>query len=262
MYNTIKKIIVGCISILGITTLTWIALFLNPQWSYAHQTNYDYVTVFHNHDLPVGTEQVINDAIEILKDSELFMDETHIQLCLNDDDQLYPHLHPLVGAPYAYAALDKTIIKNCKLDFDNNVLVTQWKVNNNEERKFDLTRSLAHEFAHNLQFAQNFSYVIKSTMGNRNWKLEGHAEYIGRGFRNDGKLKEKVTFFLEEERKDRNGIPVFDLKDGTKQILSYYKYALVVQYLFDIKGMDYMKLCDEPRQLDTLYEEMIIWSRG
>lgn len=262
MYKTIKKVIVGCLSILSISTLIWIALFLNPNFSYAHESQFDHVTVYHDKALPLGTEEIIEDAIQILKSSDLFLENIHIELCLNDNEQLYPHLNPLVGGPYAYATLDKTIIKNCVVDFDNNVLTTQWEVNGNKERKFNLAISLAHEFVHNLQFETNAFYVIKSTMGNRNWKLEGHAEYIARSFKNDGNLKEKIAFYLIEEKKDHDGIPVFDLPDGTKQIFSYYKYALVVQYLMEVKDLDYLELCDTQLTLEVAYNEMLNWAKS
>lgn len=261
MYKTIKKVIVSCISILSITTLLWIALFLNPQWSYAYETNFKYVTVFHDKPLPNGTENVINKAIDILKTSELFNENIHIDLCLNDNNQLYPHLNPLVGNPYAYATLDKTIIKNCSVDFDHNVLTTEWEVNGNELRKFDLSIALAHEFVHNLQFEANAMYVISSTMGDRNWKLEGHAEYEGRGFKDDGRLREKIQFYLIEVEKNHEGIPVFELADNTKQILSYYQYALVVQYLMEVNDLDYFQLCNASLNLDEAYNEMIDWAK-
>ena len=260
MLRTIKRVTLSALSILFISFLFWTLFLLNPSWSYANETHYEFVTVYHNEALEANTEQVIKAAINIIKNSELFDKDISIQLCMNDD-AIYPNLHALVGDPLAYALLDKTIIKNCTISFDKNIAETKWPVNNYEYRKFDLTYLLAHEFSHNLQFNADTKYVIKTTLGTLNWKLEGHAEYIARQFKNDGQLKEKIAKYLEEAQKEHNGLPVFELADGTKQILSYFKNALVVQYLMEQKEMNFSQVCALDKGLDEVYTEMIEWSK-
>ena len=114
MLKTIKKITLSSLSILSISFLFWIVLLLNPSLSYANKTSFDFVTVYHNQDLEEGTQKVIEDALSIIKKSDLFSEDIVIQLCLNDD-KIYPYLHPLVGNPTAYALLNKTIIKSLSL---------------------------------------------------------------------------------------------------------------------------------------------------
>lgn len=259
MLKTIKKVILSCLSVLGISVAVWTLLLLNPKWSYAHSTFFDHVKVYHNLPLEANTEEVISDAIHLIQHSDLFNDQVSIQLCMNDDP-IYPHLYPLAGGPMAYAMINKTVLKNCSAQFDNNIVQTQWAVNHHEIREFDLTWLLAHEFMHNLQYQANANYVIKTTLGAINWKLEGHAEYISRGFKDDGLLQEKIILYQKEEQKDHMGLPVFDLEDGTKQIFSYYKYALVVQYLMEQKNMNFELICQSESSLDEHYADMITWS--
>lgn len=259
MLKTIKKVILSCLSVLSLSVLFWVILSLNPSLSYANQTQFDFVTVYHDQALEQETELVINSAINIIKKSALFKEETLIELCINDN-KVYPNLHPFYGQPLGYAMLDKTVLKNCKVSFKNNVAETQWAINNHELRKFDLTWLLAHEFTHNLQNRTDFSYVFKSTLGHINWKLEGHAEYIARAFKQDGALKNKIAFFLVEDSKEKAALPVFELADGTKQIFSYYKYALIVQYLMEEKGLNYKELCELEVDMEDVYKEMIEWS--
>jgi hypothetical protein len=260
MIKTIKKIILSSLSILGISFLFWILFLLNPNWLYANKTQFDIVTVYHNQNLDEQTETVINNAIILISNSELFDDEISIELCLNDD-KIYPNLNPLIGQPLAYAMLNKTVLKNCKIKFNENIAETQWEINNYEHRKFNLTWLLAHEFTHNLQYNANSNYVIKSTLGKINWKLEGHAEYVSREFMHDGELKNKIETYLIEEQKEHIGFPVFELEDGTEQILAYFKYALVIQYLMEEKELSFNQICDLERGLDKLYYEMIDWSK-
>ena len=113
---------------------------------------------------------------------------------------------------------------------------------------------------HNVQYYHNPNYYFNSTLGKINWKFEGHAEYIARGFKNDEQLKEKIPFYLAEEKKDHVGIPVFMLEDKTIQNLSYFKYALVTQYVMEEKELDFDELCALEIGLDELFKEMVDWS--
>lgn len=258
--KSIKKVLLSSISILGLSCLIWVLLILNPSWSYANKTQFDIVTVYHNNNLEQQTKDVIIDAIALIKKSPLFNEKIRIDLCLNDD-KLYPKLNPMVGQPYAYANLNKTVFKNCDVKFDENILETRWEVNKFEHRKFDLTTVLAHEFTHNLQYKTDFWYVVSGPLGKRNWRLEGHAEFVSLDFSGDGLLKEKVANYVIEETKEHAGLPVFNREDGTKQIFSYYKYALVYQYLTEVKGMNYKQICNLETDLTTLYADMVDWSK-
>lgn len=258
MIKTLKKVILSSLSILGISFVLWLVLFLNPGLSYANKTQVDFVSIYHNQALEAEAKSIIRDAIDILKKSDLYDAGVSIHFCLNDD-KLYPNLHPFAGQPLAYAFLNKAIAKNCKMNFGDNTAETQWAINQDEVRKFNLTWLLAHEFTHNLQYRAKRNYVIRSTMGSLNWKLEGHAEYIARKFKGDGLLKAKIANFLLEEKKEFKGLPVFELEDGTYQILSYYKYALAIQYLMEEKGLDFEQICTYEIDLDVLFNEMIVW---
>lgn len=114
---------------------------------------------------------------------------------------------------------------------------------------------------HNVQHNHNSNYYIKSTLGKINWKLEGHAEYIAREFKGDDRLKEKIKFHLLEVAKDHTGIPVFELEDGTIQNLSYFQYAIVIQYLMEVKKLDFDEICKLQMEFDDLYTEMVNWSK-
>ncbi len=258
MLKIIKKITLSSLSILSLSLLFWSIAFLNPSLSYAYTTQVENIAIHSNSPLVESSHPIVLGALNIIKKASIYNDDISIDLCLNDDN-FYPNLHPLIGDPYAYAFSDKTVIKNCEIDFAKNTLITQWEVNNNETRRFNLTYALAHEFTHNLQYHNDFKYVLTSTIGKLNWKLEGHADYVSREYQNDGKLKQKIDFLLEEEKKDHTGIPVFDLEDGTKQSLNYFKYSLMVQYILEVKGMTYQEFCKTEFSQDTLLKEMVEW---
>lgn len=261
MFKLIKRFIFSSLSILGISLLIWTVFLLNPSLSYANQTNYEHVTVYHNNDLEPETEVILRHAVSLIKQSDLFTEDTHIKFCMNDS-KVFIRLNPLVGEALGYAYFDMAVMKNGTFSFAENKIETRWASNDFEYRKFDLTTLIAHEMMHNLQCAADQKYWMRSTMGKLNWKLEGHAEYIVRGFKNDGQLGKKIDRYLFESAKEKKGYPVFEYEDGTKQILPYYKYALIVQYLMDVKDLTFEALCALEADQDVIYEEMLEWKRA
>jgi len=260
MKKTIKKIVISSLSILGISTLTWIILLLNPNMVYSNSTTIDNVTIYHQLELDPETSAVLTNALKIIRSSDIYDPEIEIDLCLNDHS-FYPSLYPFAGAT-AYAFLDKTVFYNSTPRFDKNIAEFTWPINNNETRKYNLTYLIAHEFMHNVQHHYDSRYQIKSTVGKINWKLEGHADYIARQFKNDGRLKEKITKYLFEKDKEHVGVPVLSYEDGTIQNLFYYKYAVVIQYLFEERNLTFGEVCKLEEPLDQLFDEMIEWSRS
>lgn len=260
MFKIIKKVLVGSFSILILSVLTWTTVLLNPSWSYAHETNVDFVTIHHNLELEDEAKLVVKEAVEIIKRSKIYTPDTKIDLCMNDDE-FFKNIHPLYGTCLGYAVMDKTILKNCTVDFKKNLATTKWEENNFEHRKFKLAYLIAHEFTHNLQYLDSPAFFYKSPW-EFNWKLEGHCDYIAREFQNDGLLRTKIDFYEEEKQKDHIGYPVFQLPDGTSQILSYFKYSLVVQFLMEEKNLNFKQILELDTPLDELYEEMLKWRKN
>lgn len=255
MLKVIKRVIFGSLSVLIVSTIFLSIALLNPSMTYANKTSFDKVTVYHNQALEKETESIINNAIEIIKSSELYTDDIKIDLCLNDGSY-YPEFHPLKGG-IAYSFLNKSLIYNSKANFKKNESTYQWEENENELRKVDLTWLLAHEFTHNLQFNMKTLFQLDYDF----WQQEGYAEYISRQWKNDNLLKEKIQFLLEEEQKEHKGFPVFEYPDGTVQLLSYYKYALMVQYLTEQKDLNFEQFPKHDLSFERVYNEMIAWGK-
>ncbi|MEM9546779.1 MAG: collagenase [Bacteroidota bacterium] len=258
MLKTFKRVVLGSLSVLGISLVIWILIALNPNWVYAHQTEIEFITVFHDEELQEGTEQVLYSAIDLIKESALYHKDITIDLCLNDNS-FYPKINPLVRLATAYAMLDKTVLRDCSPNFSANRIETKWAVNNHEKRKFDLTWLLAHEFTHNLQYDYDTYYMINSTLGKINWRLEGHAEYISRAYKNDGLLAEKIDYYLHEKEKEYSGLPVVKLENGTLQVLSYLKYATMIQYMMEVEKFSFQQIIDDNREESDVYTAMLAW---
>ena len=243
MKRIIKKVTISLFSVMGFSCVLWAVLFFNPSLSYAKKTQIGQVTVFHNQDLTNGVEQVLQKVTELLKSSEIYDEKLKIQLCLNDDE-IYPNLFPVSGEPLAHARFNKTIITNGGIKFDENLIEMKWR-SHPELHKFDLSWLLAHEFTHNMQHNANPIYMYSRPPGTFDWKLEGYAEYIARGFKNDGRLKEKIEDYLIKSQTGKDAVIVIEKKDGTKQVHSYYKYSLIVQFLVEKDNERYKINCTQ-----------------
>jgi len=259
MLKTIKKVVLGSLSILMISFLVWTVALLNPSMAYSKSTIVENVTIYHNSILQPETKAIVINALNTIKTSEIYNDQSKIELCLNDGS-FYPSLHPFASGT-AYAFLNKVALYHCQPDFKANTASFQWELNNNELRKFDLTVLLAHEFMHTAQHEHNSSYYNFSTLGKLNWKFEGHADYIARQYKQDGALTDKIDKYLFEAQKEHVGIPVFTLEDGTIQNLAYFKYAIVIQYLMEVKELSFDQICKLDIEFDQLFKEMLNWNK-
>lgn len=260
MIKVIKKTLRGSLFILTASFILYTVLLVNPTIMYSTCTQIDRVKIYHNIALENETEKVIKDALAIIETAEIFSDEIIIELCLNGDSS-YPTLLGKIRGGTAYSFLNKAVINYCSPSFEENVAEFQWEINENEVRKMNLTWLLAHEFTHTLQWKSDPYFVLKNISKTTSWKLEGYAEYISRQFQNDNKLKDKIHLMLLEERQTHIGIPVFLVKDGTIQNLSYFKYALMNQYLIEEQNFNYHQICRDKRTYNEVYAEMINWSK-
>lgn len=259
MKKIIRRVFIIIFSVIGAVCLLWIVLLFYPGLSYTNQTQIGQVTVFHNKELPSGIGDVIKKAVEIIKESDLYDKDLNIQLCLNDD-RIYPNLYPIQETP-AYAIVNKTILKKGDFKFNENLVEIYWE-QNNFLQVHDLTWLLAHEFTHTLQNNANLSYVWRTTFNEINWKLEGHADYIAKKFKNNGSLKGKIDDYLKKCINGEDWVIIVTNKDGSKQSHSYYKYSLMVQYLMEIKNMNYYELCESNIDKNQIYSEMIEWAEN
>jgi len=258
MNKKIKKVLIGIFSIFGLNVIIYLSLVFSPGMLYGNATQVDFVRIYHDQALEEQTEQVVKDAIEILKKSDLYHADIAINLCLNDGS-IYPKLMGNIVGGTAFALSNITTINHSRAKFNENVAEFQWEINKNELRQFNLTKLIAHEFTHNLQYDAYAGWVVKNAFGRINWKLEGHAEYVAREYKKDGLLKEKIDFLLAETKRPHTGIPVFKLEDGTIQNFDYYKYAVVVQYLLEVEKLEIKEVLDDGRTLDQVYKKMIDW---
>jgi len=245
-----KKLSLGLLSFLLMSSLVWGVLLFNPQVMYSKSTVIDQVTVYHHDALDPAAADVIRNAIDIVKRSPLYKADEHLNLCINDQKR-YKELWIYKGG-IAYSFLNKAVLYWGIPDWKENVARYDYS-NGTERRKVDLTWLIAHEFAHNMQYAQDPWFPLSTDF----WKSEGDAEYVSRQWADDGRLQEKLAIYLEEESRAEGDYPIIIAEDGTNQGVFYYKCALMVQYLYEVEGLSFAELKNEQRSMDEIWSELL-----
>ena len=249
MLRTLKKMLIGVTSLLGFSCAFGLILLLNPSLSYAHQTQLNQVKVFHQQPLEPELKVALEKALTITSQSELFISEHPVKLCLNDGSR-YPGLLGRMRGGVAYTFLNHVVMNQCELDVQQNIVFWRWAVNQYEWRSWNLTELLAHELTHVYQNEKNTFDVLHHP----SWKIEGYAEYIARKGRGPG--SDLFEQWLKAENQNQTGLPWFTFEDGTGIPVSYMKNWLQVQYLMDVKGMSYREVLADTSSQNTLLEEM------
>ncbi|MDW3645463.1 MAG: collagenase [Bacteroidia bacterium] len=252
MLKSLKKLLISLGSLLSVSVLFWIIILMNPGLSYAHQTEVGNVTVFHDQQLPEGSEALIQNAYKLLKNAELFQEAIQLQLCFNDGSN-FPNRFPLKGG-IAYSYWNKAIIYRSRPEFQQNRAFFSWDENAGESRSWDLTELLAHEFVHVLQSYHNRLGPIQYPA----WKIEGYAEYIARSKRSELlNIRENINILKQSRDKPAKGLPWIRFEDKTGVPQSYFQYRLLIQFLMEGEGMTYKEILNTTESREEIEKRML-----
>ncbi|MBK8567321.1 MAG: hypothetical protein IPN76_29360 [Saprospiraceae bacterium] len=217
---------------------------LNPNWLYANKTAAGMFTVYHHSPLEKDLITRLDDAAQLLKSSELFNENTRLNLCLNDGS-IYPKLmETLRGQAFGWGFSDIIVLMGDADSKANYVALNghQW----------NLTQLIAHEAVHCLQFEKYGFLHSNPVAGHPNWKWEGYPEYIARKDADQLYLKANI-----ERKMDETDGWAFHFKDGTVAPRDYYEAWLLMQYCLDIKQMSFDDLLKDTTSQQALTQQMM-----
>ena len=253
MLKTIKKITLGSLLILLVSVASWLILLFNPSLLYAEKTEYGQITIHHANPLDPAYVEVMDEAISLIKASELYDKDLKIDLSLFQEGLTYTDLVAwYAGKANGYALLNKVGI-SAKVDFSKNHAFWQWEVNDMELRYWGLSEIIAHELTHTLQNHWDSRFPLKYPW----WKIEGYAEYISR--KNRYELKKEISRLLSEKNKEHKGLPWVVFEDGTGAPFSYFEATLKIQYLMEVKHLSYLDILSNELSEASVYKEMLKW---
>jgi hypothetical protein len=247
-----KKIAGSAIAVVSIALGAVIAVIANPQWLYAREMAYKGFRVYSGSPVDPDLLVKLDSAAALLGQSELYDADWPIDICLNDGSA-YTRIVALLNPPgFAWGFYNKVVL-NGTLDLPRNEVVLNGY-------SWNLIQLIAHEGVHCLQY-HRFGLLCTLPFANGpEWKTEGYPEFIARGHRTPGALREDIARLREAERTENNGWIAFPDSSGAP--VAYYRNWLLVEYAMLVKGESYRQLVEEGSSEQTVEGEMMRWYEG
>ena len=222
-------------------------IILNPILTYANKTTHNNLTVFHNKTLDPTLLTKLDQATELLKASEFYNPDLHLDICLNDGSKYPKLIRAIRGQAFAWGFYNKVVLQGNANYNENYVELNGYKWN--------LTQLLAHEMTHCLQFDKLGFWKSKPIANIPNWKWEGYAEYVSRQNTDQKDLSKNIERLIATEKNNWEVI----FSDSTIAPKEYYDYWTLVQYCIDIKKMTYKQILADTTNQQTVRQEMMEW---
>ena len=224
-----------------------LTILLNPILSYGNKTTYQQYRVYHNKPIGDQFRPMLDEVTGLLKKSEFYNPEMNNDICLNDGSN-YPFLvEKINGRAFARGFYNKVVIQ-AKTNLAQNYAVI-------DEYRWNLTRLLAHEMVHCMQFDRLGFWHSNPVAALPVWKWEGYAEYISRQSEQPNEMHDLINLF---HRTDKDSWAVY-LPDSTIIPREYLAYRMLVQYCMDIKRMSYSGLLKDTLSEEAIRQDMMKW---
>lgn len=225
-----------------------LVIILNPILTYANKTVHNQYTVYHHKKIGTDLLQKLDEATALLKSSELYQPDLHLDICLNDGSKYTKLIDVLRGKAFGWGFYNKVVL--------------QGNISNNHVElngyKWNLTQLLAHEITHCLQFNKLGFWKSKPISSIPTWKWEGYAEYVSRQNEDQKDLSENIKRYLASDHEKWE----ISFIDNTIAPREYYEYWLLVQYSMNIKKMSFEQMIKDTTREEMVRQEMMNWYNG
>jgi len=239
------------------TILTLVIIILFPQKLFANKMKYKEFTVYSNDKIDDAIKIVIDDAMDLVRKSELY-DPSYSYNIILCNNTFYNKIDNKVfgTGPAARARLQNVIVK-VRIDANKNLAFPTFRKTCN----INLDYLLAHEMIHCLQAKKYGIRRFNPFNHPEFWKLEGYPEYISRksGLSgNDYSLIDEIDKYINVESKSTDSWVLID-KGGCEFPAYYYKGRLMIEYLMDIRHFSYDQVLKDTASESNVYREMVNW---
>lgn len=232
--------------------LAYMALVLQPAALFEHSREIPGYSVLSANPIPPLFDRVVADANSIVAGSEIYDPEAKTQIVLSHN-HLYNALTGSVSI--SYAAHRNAVLAG---EIDPAQRTLTWEKSG---VTMNLVTTLAHELVHCLQANHHGFAELNITNRPPPWKNEGYPEYVSqRQIREhqDYDLRSSVSALLAYRGDSR--LPGWiAAEDGFDRPVRYYRWRLLVEYLLDVKGLDYAEIMSDTIREHETYESMVAW---
>ena len=251
----LKKVITSLFILVFVFIAGLATLIFFPQTLYANTLEYKNFAVFAEEPIDENIKGLLDRALLRAREAEIF-DPTYQYDIFISYQSKYNKIDDWVFDPYVAArAIDNNIIIKSPIDIQKGLAYT-------EQSEMDLVYMIVHEMMHCLQEHKFGKLKFNPFSHPPMWKLEGYPELISRQdilADENYNLKKEIQRYLELEKTSTNNwLPVTE-KHYIPKI--YFKGRLMVEYLMNIKGMNYTEILEEQVKEEEVYAEMLDWVR-
>lgn len=239
----------------AILTIAFIVLF--PQNLFANKVKYKEFTVCSNDKIDDEIKTVLDNAMSIVRNSELYDPGYRYNLILCHNTFYNKIDNKIFGeGPAARTRLNNLIIK-VRIDAKNNLAFPTFR----KACQVNLTYLLAHEMIHCLQANKYGIRKFNPFKHPEFWKLEGYPEYISRKPERSNEnysLTNEINRYIDLKTKATD-IWIPTEENGCEAPDYYFRGRLMVEYLMDVKHLSYDQILNDTLSENTIYQEMIKW---
>lgn len=251
-----KKRIIQIVAALFTTVLlaatSYASLVLYPHVLFEHETSFGNVGVLSEEPIDAEFHQAVEEAIALISKSELYDAESEMGIILAHN-HIYHRITP--GKVLAYAIGPYAILAG---ETDGAANKLSW---DKSPVQMNLVTTMAHELTHCLQGKHHGYFALNRAM--MPWKREGYAEYVAHGkarLSSNYSLAESVALLLSEDKV--KPVPGWmTTEDGFDRAITYYRFRLMTEYLFDVEGMSYEEFI-ETAEFHDVYDRMLAWHQS
>ena len=234
--------------------LLFILFILHPQALYAGKRQYKNVTIYSATHYSTAFNDVIDHALTLIRQSELYDSSFHFDVFINDGSSFPRVLKAILGDAFAWGYHHNVVLAG-----QNDDSLQFIKLNGHYRQ---LSRTVAHEMIHCLQANRFGIFGSRPVKNIPQWKWEGYPEYVSylsTKHPEDSILLQNLP--LLDSLKNETHYPVEIETDEGKSFagLDYFRWWLMIKYCVDIKGMHFTDIMEEEVQFNTIYDEMMNW---
>lgn len=229
---------------------------LNPQIMYANKHEYKGITIYSEHSYDTAYNKVIDKALALVKESELYDSTFHLNIFLNDGSRFPKLIKGLYGDAYAWGYHNNIILNGTPDE------TFQWIMLNGYNRQ--MARTVAHEMIHCYQYNALGLFHSRPLKNIPIWKWEGYAEYVCyKSSKKDERtmLLDNIKRLLTYQNENYQYAETIVDEGPTFLGTSYLKFWLMVKYLIDVKGLTFRQLLDRNISEAKTFEEMKKWAK-
>lgn len=224
---------------------------LYPNNLFARRLAYKEFNIYSGRDIKGDYQAVLDKAVVLVRASELYESGYTYDILLTDET-FYKDVSFKILGPSLARSIDNNIMLNIRADFENNLL-------SGPRNKRDLTRTIAHEMVHCLQMNRYGILKFNPFKHPPLWKQEGYPEYIAYQEEINSpaySFTETVRVLKDYEKKRATWV---ELKPGHFDPMIYFKGRVMIEYLMNIKRMNYDQILRDEIQEENVYKELDDW---